>query len=267
MQENTETKVPKWIWILFIVAIPGSIGLAFELIYEMTYLTWLKGPQMIGFSLMHAYTGFYIYFVLSLFALFAWILIVLFWSLKNIRSLRLSKKFILTILTAVITVILIFLPEGIYQRNTICLFGNSVYNHQFFIQAAGSGDFRSTRFYLKRDVDINCVTEDGTTALMAAAWNNQRKIVEFLISKGADLNKTANSQATALDRAVTEGHFELGRLLVDKGADLKSVRRFLRNDSIRYLTKSYLSRELISEYKRRDSLIILFINDKNPNYK
>jgi hypothetical protein len=38
-----------WWWSAFIAAAP----LYFRLLWEQTYLTWQKGPQMIGFSLAH----------------------------------------------------------------------------------------------------------------------------------------------------------------------------------------------------------------------
>lgn len=261
MDNSIEIKMPKWIWIIFIIAMPGSVLFLFELLYEMTYLTWTKGLQMIGFSLMHAYTFWYLYFILSFFTLLVWIFIISFWCLKHRRLFKFTKKILLAFFTSVLILILICLPERFYQRITIRLLGNSAYNNEFFINAAGFGDIRSMKFYLNRGVDINCETKYGNTALMTASLNNHKEIVEYLISKSADPNKSDHLKSTALNDAVSEGNFEIAKLLVDNGANIISLRRLLRDDSIKLLTGNFYSRQLKDEYKKRDSLLILFLKD------
>lgn len=68
------------------IAIIGSTVLAARLIWEMTWLTWHQGPQMIGFSLAHSVAALLLLFP---FILVLWLLfsacVVAFWKLRGNR--------------------------------------------------------------------------------------------------------------------------------------------------------------------------------------
>jgi hypothetical protein len=51
---NHETsQVPRWLVRIGQVALPGTVLLAVDLIYEQTFLTWAHGAQMVGFAVSH----------------------------------------------------------------------------------------------------------------------------------------------------------------------------------------------------------------------
>ena len=95
---------------------------------------------------------------------------------------------------------------------------------------ASVGDRRKLRALLADGVDPNSGDEDGTTALMAAAFAGQADAVRELLEAGADPNVQDVSGMTALMNCVmANGELELGethpifreiaQLLLDCGAD------------------------------------------------
>lgn len=96
---------------------------------------------------------------------------------------------------------------------------------------ASVGDRRRLKRMLAEGVDPDSADEDGTTALMAAAFAGQTATVRELLGAGADPNVQDVSGMTALMNCVmANGELELGdthpifreivELLLDSGADL-----------------------------------------------
>ncbi len=57
------------------VAIALGGPLVLEQLWEQTFLTWRRGPQMVGFGLMHVYPELAIAGLLGYFMLFVWLLV------------------------------------------------------------------------------------------------------------------------------------------------------------------------------------------------
>ena len=57
--------IPKWLVVLGWVALPGTLALFLRLSYEWSILSWREGPQMIGFTLTHAYVLIFLVMLLS----------------------------------------------------------------------------------------------------------------------------------------------------------------------------------------------------------
>ncbi len=85
------------------------------------------------------------------------------------------------------------------------------------IDAVKLGDAEEVDRLIHQGVDVNALGENGRTALMQAAFENQPKIVELLIEKGADVNIKHRSGKTALDFALEDGS-EVAKLLEKHGA-------------------------------------------------
>jgi uncharacterized protein len=73
---------------------------------------------------------------------------------------------------------------------------------------------------LGRGTEVNALDRYGQTALMLAAHDGHREIVEILITHRANLNITAKFGLSALMLAVVADHVEIARLLAKAGADV-----------------------------------------------
>ncbi|MCX7787596.1 MAG: ankyrin repeat domain-containing protein [Spirochaetes bacterium] len=77
---------------------------------------------------------------------------------------------------------------------------------------------------MQANADVNKISADrGSSALMEAAVQGDRELVEALIEQGADLNLRSKNGQTALMLAIGEGKTEIARLLIQRGADLSPV--------------------------------------------
>jgi ankyrin repeat protein len=79
--------------------------------------------------------------------------------------------------------------------------------------------------YFKKKIakgkSLNKKNPKGRTALMYAAWHNQKDVAELLVKNGADMNvKDSQRGATALMYATIQGHADMVRLLLKHGAGI-----------------------------------------------
>merc|ERR1712086_636574 len=83
-------------------------------------------------------------------------------------------------------------------------------------KAAAGGDEAEIRQLLGRNANIDEQDENGYTALMCAAMNQQPAVVQLLIERNASLDMQDNAGRTALDiikGGKMQGHQECQRLL------------------------------------------------------
>ena len=107
------------------------------------------------------------------------------------------------------------------------------------------------------DKDKDKASNNGETALMAAANNGHFGVVEFLLEDGADLAKVTTYGWTALHFAAQQGHAEILSLLMAYGASLTARMTDGRlpidlaaNDAIRVLIHDEPSRRMDHGRKR-----------------
>ncbi len=102
-----------------------------------------------------------------------------------------------------------------------------------FLRAALSGDVETMRLLLSKGADPNIATEEGTTALMAAAgvnwvWAqtytesdaNLLEAVKLCLELGADVNHANSMGLTAIHGAANRGSDHIIEFLASKGAKL-----------------------------------------------
>ena len=95
--------------------------------------------------------------------------------------------------------------------------------------------------------DVNKTSADrGSSALMEAAIQGDREMVEELIERGADLDLRSKNGQTALMLAIGEGKSEIAQILIHRGADLSPV------DALGMTAKKYA--EL---FKQRETLALI----------
>src|SRR5208283_2405562 len=88
------------------------------------------------------------------------------------------------------------------------LISNKYYNSKF--------DYTNKTYYEILDLK----DKNGDTALMLAAWNDHKDIVNLLIKAGADLNLKNNFGDTALIWATTYNQKDIAELLINEGANI-----------------------------------------------
>lgn len=76
---------------------------------------------------------------------------------------------------------------------------------------------------LNKNFDINCVQNDGKTALRYALARNYCDRAQILINAGADINIRGKDGCAGLSLAVYHGHFDSVKLAIASGADINNV--------------------------------------------
>lgn len=88
------------------------------------------------------------------------------------------------------------------------------------LMLAASEGHAEIAFFLSQCANINFNNKFKESALMEAASNGNKKIVEMLLSKGANINNQSKSGFTALMLAVVNNKKEIVEILLADGADI-----------------------------------------------
>jgi Ankyrin repeats (3 copies) len=170
---------------LKIIGIPISVCswlLTTRLVWEQTALSWERGPQMVGFSLMHSGLG-----VLLILAQYLGILWLVVFLIVAARRNNLGGKLGKAILMAYILALgLLATPYGFWQRLFIDKFSHE-HAIEFYTYAAATGDLRTVQAFLSNGVGINEQGRNGA-ALHGAAVEGELEVIEHLIAHGANVN-------------------------------------------------------------------------------
>lgn len=204
--------------IIGFVLILGSATLAGRLIWEQTVWTWARGPQMVGFSLIHTYpiAGF---LFLSPFLLIAWLFIVVIltlWKLAKKRSV--SWGIWVTIGISILIIVTFWLPYGFWQRLFVSRLVSGPYSAEFFTYAAATDDLKTVKAFLSHGISVNAQDRGGGTALHGAAVEGNIKMMEYLISKGASINTLNRYGDSPLENAISMNRDEAVKFLTEHGA-------------------------------------------------
>lgn len=162
--------------------VAAAWALAIRLVWEQTFLTWERGPQMVGFALMHSGLG--ILLILTLYVGLLWLVIVL---IAAARAKTLGGKLGAGLLISyALAWGLILTPYGFWQRISVDKYDPAQLT-DLFTRAAATGDLSTVKTFLAKGVDINAQGRYGT-ALHGAAVEGQVEVIEYLIEHGADVN-------------------------------------------------------------------------------
>jgi len=190
--------LPWWHLIIGLFVLLGSSFYVFRILREQTVLSWERGPQMVGFSLMHGEFFFLAFFPILL---LLWLLVVVINSIyKIIKRYRISIITWIMLSYAIVLFILLFLPYEFWQRLFINKYSKE-HSIEFFISAAANGDLKTLQAFQSNGVMVNDFNKDGTTALHAAVMNGHNEIVLYLLSQGGNPNLVNRYGNTPLDNA------------------------------------------------------------------
>ena len=89
---------------------------------------------------------------------------------------------------------------------------------QDLIEAAKKGDTAAVETLLAKGVKVNARQNDGSTALMVAAFTRHIDALQALLDAGADVNARDNSGLTPLMKAKERGHTDIVNMLLAAGA-------------------------------------------------
>jgi hypothetical protein len=156
--------------------------LAARLGWEQTFLSWERGPQMVGFSLMHSGLGVLLF--LAVFVSLLWPVAV-FIAAVFARSAG-GRVMVAQLIAYAMAWLVIIAPYGYWQRLFIWKF-SPTNAEKFFVSAAATGDLRTAKAFLAHGVHINAQTRSGT-ALHGAVVEGKLEMIEYLINQGADIN-------------------------------------------------------------------------------
>jgi ankyrin repeat protein len=190
-----------------------------RIVYEETILTWLHGPQMVGFAMMHGAVPF------ILFAGIIGLPGVLFWFVASLvllirRKFRVRFSDWVPVVLCILLVGLIVIPYEAWEELMVRIAGPGAHGSDFLVQAAGQGKQRFVTLLLGKGYNVNYEDGGGTTPLSGASVGGHEEMVSFLISKGAAVNrKDGLAGETPLMGAAEMGQTGTMKVLLKNGAD------------------------------------------------
>ena len=221
MTRETAT-IPRWFLVAGACCIPGMAAFTLRIVWEETLLTAARGPQMVGFSLMHgALGGVVIPLLLSALGLHLWaavMLLVIPYQLSRGRRLQRSTRLVLV--AALASALPMYVPYGLWRYLVLRVSGPGGHPESHLTFAAAYGETYNVRELLRQGVAVDATTSGGGTALSAACVEGQLATAKYLVGAGADINRTDRIlHRTALMNAAEMGHPEVVQYLLEAGAD------------------------------------------------
>ena len=104
--------LPKWIVVWWWIAIICATPLYLRLLWEQTLLTWKHGLQMVGWTIVHNHTVFFLFGIIGYLLVFTWIPSTGIYIL--IKRKRLTKSIIFYFAIPLIAIVLGLVPYGFW---------------------------------------------------------------------------------------------------------------------------------------------------------
>lgn len=190
-----------------------------RIVYEETILTWLSGPQMVGFVLENGARPFVLGAgLIGLPGSLLWVTVPLVLLIR--KRFRVPCTDWVPIVLVVLLAMTFLIPYETWEKLMVRIAGPGSHASDFLVQAAGQHKRRFVTLLLRKGYDINYEDGGGTTALSGASVLGSEEMVNFLVSKGADVNrKDGLSRETALMAAAEMGRLGTAKALLKNGAD------------------------------------------------
>jgi hypothetical protein len=161
----------------FYLAAAPSLLLAARLLWENTVLSWERGPQMIGWALVHT-VGL---------VLFPAVLLSLIWALSTVVVPVFTGRWRLGNLLGAAAIVsslgLASLPYGFWVKAFAGRIAAGPHAVEFLVHMAALGELSAVQALLDRGVPINESNRDGLRAIEAAENAKQIEVRAYLASR------------------------------------------------------------------------------------
>ena len=104
--------LPNWLKAWWLCASPLAIVLAVRLLWEKTIWTWSRGPQMVGFSLMHIHPAFAVLGSLCAGALMIWLLPAIAYAVARRKSIGVAD--LAMVVCAAFVALFLVIPDNFF---------------------------------------------------------------------------------------------------------------------------------------------------------
>jgi hypothetical protein len=203
-------------WLLGALLLPGTALLVGRFVYEQTYLTWLRGPQMVGFSLAHTDGPLLLIALASFFLIHLWLPGAFIYAIVRRHSMRRSHWLLISL--TCLTLLVNYVPYNTWQLLVVKMWGPGPAAEDLLVYGAGEGNTRLVEMILADGYSVDSKGNFGYTPLHFASSSGDERMVSLLLDRGADPNARTGTGLTPLMRAAEEGHLEVVKLLLNKGA-------------------------------------------------
>ena len=195
-----------------ICLLAGALPLALRLVWEMTWLTWHDGPQMVGFSMAHVFPLVLLVGAAAWLGLAIWIFAAVIMCFRK-RTIGWADALLLGL--SIFTCASTFIPQPAWSTATEFVLGLSPQAPNLLIEAARQGQVARVQYLLTRGVSPNPIS-GNCSPLAAAASSKSQETVRLLLDHHADPNGVCGSPA--LMNAIEKDNLAAVRLLVSAGA-------------------------------------------------
>jgi hypothetical protein len=178
--------------------LPGTLFLCARILYEETIMTVSRGPQMVGFSLVHAMPLLFVAGMLSFVGANLWVgaaaICIAF------RKQRPMGMQLIQLILLIISLGLLYIPYSFWESLLATSIGANRHNgDSLLIDTAADGNIGTVQALLAQGYMINFSDSLGRKPLVAAGNQGQADMVLFLIQHGATWD---SDEAFSIDTAL-----------------------------------------------------------------
>ena len=175
-----------WGWLAFV----GAFPLVLRFAYEQTVMTWDRGLQMVGWTLIHTYGGLFVLGIFVVMLLHIWLLaFVALWVRRLIRKECVPFRAWTQFAVLGCAIALFYIPYDFWQFMTVELAGPGQRAAGQLTAAAAQNQKYLVKAFLRNGLAIDSLGKDGRTALGQACLAGQVEMAHYLASKGAQLDE------------------------------------------------------------------------------
>jgi ankyrin repeat protein len=196
------------------VMIAGSALVVARLVWEMTYLTWREGEQMVGFQIAHVFPFVYIFWL----GAGVWALLAAGAFVIRMRRISLPDTILLAVLVA--SFLPLAIPYKTWRRSIPHLFGPPPATPMRMFSAVWQDDLSVVVDIGRRGVSLNTQDDMGCSLLYRAAEAGRLDVIRYLLSNGQDINlRTCNGDTALHGAAHYDSTGSIVNYLLEVGAD------------------------------------------------
>lgn len=165
----------------FYLCVLPSAALAGRLVWEQTLLSWERGPQMVGFSLVHSGLGLLLFAALAIAVVWAVaVLLMAVFGKGRRNATHLVGALVVFVAAGIVSV-----PYGRWVQWSAARIAHGPHAAEFLVYMAAIGDERAVGALLDRGVPVDAANAGGLRAIDAATNTKKVEMQDYLRSRGA----------------------------------------------------------------------------------